>query len=711
MLSKWYEWFLTLRTNRSGTDNGNDIGDPAPSGNSVLGRKRPRTSILDSPEQEPENNAKRFRLGEFVDTVKVAAVEVKEKTSTLMTWMKSRSPSLSSLLSSLPIQLMRPTLDSSPSQMIQSLLNRPTSQDGSVTCVARDPIKQQQYHCKVVTEFFKSDRSPPQEDTSLLFRRPRIPPEIQNKKELSMTTAVPEAPALGRSLRLEAWKTESGNLNAVAGKQNHQMYKSVYEKTFPIISVKRSRSCGALSPRKSQKRHCSTAEETIRHEEKELYKQLLQMVSNNQFPESRAVSPVSVIQSPRDQTSCIASPCLFKKTPSLDDQSSEGHENSLETFTPNTCNVELFPCRTGSPCHVESDTISDSSITSAQHDPLLSLDMQSTASDSDSVIVIKVKDAPAEESTSMPYFRAEQWIKELTSMYDSRARQRQKQIEEQEALALRLQKQRLEEEEPRKHRSVELKLRVPLEKEIPATIREEERKKEEKPRQEEEFPELTEKMEAEIQKAFNSGNQDEVLSDAFRLTITRKDIHTLKNLNWLNDEIINFYMNMLVDRSTNKMLPKVHAFNTFFFPRLKSAGFQAVKRWTKKVDIFAVDILLVPVHLGVHWCLAVVDFRKKSIEYYDSMGGSGAVACSLLLQYLKQECQDKKGKPFESNGWKLSSKNSQEIPQQMNGSDCGMFACKYADYITRGWPITFSQKHMPYFRKRMVWEILNQKLL
>lgn len=83
---------------------------------------------------------------------------------------------------------------------------------------------------------------------------------------------------------------------------------------------------------------------------------------------------------------------------------------------------------------------------------------------------------------------------------------------------------------------------------------------------------------------------------------------------------------------------------------------------------------------------------------------------------------------------------SQEIPQQMNGSDCGMFTCKYADYITKDKPITFtqviqttmiqiicleywrtswliqrlcsySQTHMPYFRKRMVWEILNHKLL
>ena len=33
----------------------------------------------------------------------------------------------------------------------------------------------------------------------------------------------------------------------------------------------------------------------------------------------------------------------------------------------------------------------------------------------------------------------------------------------------------------------------------------------------------------------------------------------------------------------------------------------------------------------------------------------------------------------------------QDIPQQMNGSDCGMFACKFAEYITREAQINFTQ--------------------
>lgn len=281
-------------------------------------------------------------------------------------------------------------------------------------------------------------------------------------------------------------------------------------------------------------------------------------------------------------------------------------------------------------------------------------------------------------------------------------------IEEQEALASQLLKQRLSEEGQMGVSSVELQVRVPLEKEVPlAPIAPEPTAAVEEP----EFPELTQEMQDEVNRALRGGNQDEILSEGFRLTITRKDLQTLSHLNWLNDEVINFYMNLLVERSKRPDLPTVYTFNTFFFPKLRSAGFSAVRRWTKKVDLFAHDILLVPVHLGVHWCLSVVDFRKKSVLYFDSMGGNDDEACRVLLKYLREESQDKRGRGFDSSDWTLHSKKKNEIPQQMNGSDCGMFTCKYAEYITKDKPITFTQKHMPYFRRRMVWEILNKKLL
>ncbi|XP_074045659.1 sentrin-specific protease 2 isoform X2 [Macrotis lagotis] len=227
----------------------------------------------------------------------------------------------------------------------------------------------------------------------------------------------------------------------------------------------------------------------------------------------------------------------------------------------------------------------------------------------------------------------------------------------------------------------------------------------------EELSELTEDMEKEINSALGCGPQDEILSSAFKLRITRGDIQTLKNCHWLNDEIINFYMNLLVERNKKQGLPVLHAFSTFFYPKLSAGGYQAVKRWTKGLDLFEQELVLVPIHRRVHWSLVVIDVRKKTIRYLDSMGQKGHRICNLMLQYLQDESKTKRNRELNPAEWTLESAKPYEIPQQSNGSDCGMFACKYADFLSQDKPITFTQNQMPHFRKRMVWEILHQQLL
>ncbi|NXA13919.1 SENP1 protease, partial [Sapayoa aenigma] len=518
-----------------------------------------------------------------------------------------------------------------------------------------------------------------------------------------------QKPRVSRGSYLEARKNPSGTCNSFGGKSNHHCHGSAFPlKAAPSPSWSGSCRRSLLSPKKTPRRFISTAEETVREEEREIYRQLLQMVTGKQFSTSK---PSSLF--PFHLSRCSnSSKTIVRETPSEDSKLFEAPRAAPATSATTILRAQEQPLPKPSPYSAPSypPSIFQSSNSTAQQQQEHLPASKTQSEGSDSVILLKVKDSRT-PAPSLPFFQAELWIKELTSVYDSRARERWRQIEEQKALALQLQSQRLQEQEHSVQDLVDLNLRVPLEKEIPVTVVPEEKEDAKSAEGEEEFPEITEEMEKEIKSVFRGGNQDEVLSEAFRLTITRKDIQTLNNLNWLNDEIINFYMNLLMERSKEKGFPAVHAFNTFFFTKLKTAGYQAVKRWTKKVDIFSVDLLLVPIHLGVHWCLAVVDFRKKTITYYDSMGGINSEACRILLQYLKQESLDKKRKEFDTNGWALLSKKSQEIPQQMNGSDCGMFACKYADCITKDKPINFTQQHMPYFRKRMAWEILHRKLL
>ncbi|GBP87023.1 hypothetical protein EVAR_63985_1 [Eumeta japonica] len=119
--------------------------------------------------------------------------------------------------------------------------------------------------------------------------------------------------------------------------------------------------------------------------------------------------------------------------------------------------------------------------------------------------------------------------------------------------------------------------------------------------------------------------------------------------------------------------------------------------------------MIVPVHLGVHWCLSIIDFQEKKISYLDSMGGKNQACLDALKQYLIDEHQDKKSSSYDVSNWTLEC--LKDIPQQMNGSDCGMFACTFAEFTCRRAPYTFTQAHMPLLRRKMALEILLGKLL
>lgn len=223
------------------------------------------------------------------------------------------------------------------------------------------------------------------------------------------------------------------------------------------------------------------------------------------------------------------------------------------------------------------------------------------------------------------------------------------------------------------------------------------------------LPELTPEQEDMVYKAWNApGNYK--FYEAFRLELLGKYIRTLDKTTWLEDTIINLYMNLIIERGKDKKFPKVYAFNTFFYPKLIKEGYNtSLARWTKRIDLFSYDIIAVPVHLQVHWCMAIIDFRDKSIKYYDSMGGANNKCLEALRNYLICEHKNKKHSDYDMSDWQLES--CKDIPQQWNGSDCGVFACTFAEFLTRNAKLTFGQEDMPYFRKKITYELLTKKLM
>jgi Ulp1 family protease len=103
-----------------------------------------------------------------------------------------------------------------------------------------------------------------------------------------------------------------------------------------------------------------------------------------------------------------------------------------------------------------------------------------------------------------------------------------------------------------------------------------------------------------------------------RVTVDFSDLERLDEGEFLNDNLIEFYMRWLRETRTNVKSQTAYFFGTHFYTTLaetKSAprnarnrniNYQAVERWTNRDDIFAHDFVVVPINEMAHWYLAII---------------------------------------------------------------------------------------------------------
>ena len=237
------------------------------------------------------------------------------------------------------------------------------------------------------------------------------------------------------------------------------------------------------------------------------------------------------------------------------------------------------------------------------------------------------------------------------------------------------------------------------------------------------------------------GSPHEQVVNFEKQSVMRKDLWTLRPAAWLNDEVINLYLKLVLARAqrdgTSVRLPtaplRAHVFQTFFLNKLLGRGYDysAVRRWTKNVDLFALDAVIVPVNeRQTHWVLAVINMRSKRFEFFDSLGGTGddvlehlrcararaagrrthrasarrvarraaRRAPAVCRRYVRDEHMAKKGSAIDLSGWEAVSWSSAQIPMQNNGSDCGVFMCQFASTVVRNVAINFTCADMPHIR-------------
>ncbi|KAK8527675.1 hypothetical protein V6N13_085483 [Hibiscus sabdariffa] len=230
------------------------------------------------------------------------------------------------------------------------------------------------------------------------------------------------------------------------------------------------------------------------------------------------------------------------------------------------------------------------------------------------------------------------------------------------------------------------------------------------------FVPLTKEEMAEVSHAFSAKNKKRILvsHENSSIDIRGEVLQCLKPGSWLNDEVINLYLELLKERENRepKKFLKCHFFNTFFYKKLVSPeggyNYKAVKRWTsqKKLGycLFDCDKIFVPIHKDIHWCLAVINKKDQKFQYLDSLRGRDAKVLNALANYYVEEVRDKSGNVIDISSWEREY--VEDLPTQKNGFDCGMFMLKYIDFHSRGLSLCFDQAHMPYFRSRTAKEIL-----
>ncbi|KAG4160860.1 hypothetical protein ERO13_D01G023484v2 [Gossypium hirsutum] len=199
------------------------------------------------------------------------------------------------------------------------------------------------------------------------------------------------------------------------------------------------------------------------------------------------------------------------------------------------------------------------------------------------------------------------------------------------------------------------------------------------------FVPLTKDELAEVSHAFSAENKKKILvsHENSSIDIRGEVLQCLKPGSWLNDEVINLYLELLKERENRepKKFLKCHFFNTFFYKKI-----------------------FVPIHKDIHWCLAVINKKDRKFQYLDSLRGRDGKVLNALANYFVEEVRDKSRQDIDISSWERE--HVEDLPAQKNGFDCGMFMLKYIDFYSRGLSLSFGQEHMRYFRSRTAKEIL-----
>ncbi|KAG8907090.1 hypothetical protein FRB99_005345 [Tulasnella sp. 403] len=108
-------------------------------------------------------------------------------------------------------------------------------------------------------------------------------------------------------------------------------------------------------------------------------------------------------------------------------------------------------------------------------------------------------------------------------------------------------------------------------------------------------------------------NDMELLFSYPPVNITRGELKRLEPNEFLNDTLIEFGLKLWTNDlqvTDSTTFEQTWVFNSFFYKKLSEKksqeGYQSVRKWTSKIDIFSKKFIIVPINENLHWYLAVI---------------------------------------------------------------------------------------------------------
>ncbi|KAK3922222.1 Sentrin-specific protease 2 [Frankliniella fusca] len=199
-------------------------------------------------------------------------------------------------------------------------------------------------------------------------------------------------------------------------------------------------------------------------------------------------------------------------------------------------------------------------------------------------------------------------------------------------------------------------------------------------------------------------DDDTVIISAHSITLRRRDLATLMCGNkWLNDQVINFYLQLIQNRGQREGYPSVKVLSTFLFPALQAKESSLCNEWDRNMpDLFNFKYCLIPIHYNDHWSLIIIHVNMRIIEYFDSLRIGNKACFQIVTDFIR--------KTTKQEIWICHC--IEDRPIQENGYDCGMFVLAYAEQFTRPVkPIRISEDDINQLRVQVAYEIATGGLL